>query len=151
MQSNSAIIKSMIEEHQAIRAHLELLRRSLEGGFYSIPKKPCTLADSLKNIQLAMSYLEDGIKNHYTHEEMVMPPLLGEPLMHAIAAEHKEVQHRLDRAKALVADASLKLMSQEEFITKASEIKRVIDDICELIETHSLKEDTMLELLKRAV
>jgi len=36
-------------------------------------------------------------------------------------------------------------------MTKASEIKQVIDGVCELIETHSLKEDTMLELLKRAI
>jgi len=70
----------MIEEHEAIRAHLKMLCRSVEEGYYSLPKEPEALADGLKNIQLAMSYLEEGIKRHYSHEEMVMPPLLGRQL-----------------------------------------------------------------------
>ncbi len=149
MHSNLAIVKSMADEHEAIRAHMESLRRSLEGGgSYSIAEKTQSLADLQKEIQLAVGYLEDGIKNHYAHEETVMPPLLGEALMRAVVLEHREIQRRLDSVKSLITEANPSMMSQEDYEGRASRIGQIVNSICDLIEAHSLKEDTMLDLLR---
>ena len=150
MVDDLTIINSMIGEHKAIRGHLKLLQNSLSTlKNVRTQGQQQSLTEKLRELQLVMCYLEEGLRNHYTHEEKVMAPLLGNPLLEAFQIEHRKVEERFDKAKSLFANLSKK--SVKELPGTHSEIKRVIREICELVEDHSLKEDTFFTLLKSAL
>lgn len=161
MLDNLAIINRMIDEHQAIRGHIKLVGESISDreALMSleraradwVPGQLEILGEKQRNLQQAMSYLDEGLRNHYAYEETMLPALLGNLFMKALILDHREIQEQLDKAKSLVADTKLEGLSREELLTRESHLKQVIDKICQLVEEHTLKEDTIFQMLKRAL
>lgn len=140
----------MMDEHQAIRAHIEFLRRAREID-PSLLAKSQDVAGAERNLQLALSFLAEGIQRHYSHEEQVMPPLFGELLMKAIIVEHRQIQAQLDRVTSLINDAVQKAGLQQNISSENQAIRLIIEEVCQKIETHGLIEDAIFTLLKNVV
>ena len=146
------IIDNIMGEHQAIRAYLRSIKELIkdwgivlvQNQSFGITVQVEIIAEKKqKNFIQAMYYLEDGLREHHTHEEAAMLPLVGNLLIEAIRLEHKEILGKLGKVKALLvnADASALIVDKEQLV-------KAVDSLCQLVGEHTLKEDTMLQLQK---
>ena len=161
MEDNLAIVRRIIEEHQAIRQHVKLVGDSLSDQEALnaltrvradwIPGRLEILSEKQKRMQQTMSALDEGLKRHFYYEERHLPPLLGELLMRALLLDHGEIKKEIDAAKSMVIDTSLERLSRDELLAKESYINRIISNICQVIDEHATNEEILLEMLKRAL
>jgi hemerythrin len=126
-------------------AHLESSRADW------IPGRGNTLDERQKELQQAMSSLDEGLKKHFAYEEKVLPPLLGELFMRALILDHREVLKEIDGAKLIATETKLEGLSREELLTKESHLHEVIEGTCQLVEEHAAREEALLEMLRRAL
>ncbi len=161
MEDNLAIINRIITWHQTIREHTKLVGESvsdrealmaLEREHSDwIPGRVEILAEKQKNLQRAMSFLDDGLKNHFAYEEKVLPPLLGKLFMRALILDHREILKEINEDKGVVTDTKPEGLSREELLFKESQMQQMIDNLSQLVEEHCIKEETILEMLRRAL
>ena len=161
MSDNLAIINSTIHEHHAIRGHVKLVGDTvadLEALFTLETERlewtvgsPEVISEKQRELQQTMSFLDEGLKNHFAYEEKVLPPLLGELLMRALILEHRGIKKQIDEAKNIVSHTKLEGLSQEELLSKKSDIKQTIDSVLQLVEEHATREEAILKMVKRAL
>jgi hypothetical protein len=161
MADNLKIVNKAIEEHHAIRGHVKLVGDSVSDleALFALQKArpdwilsaPEALAEKRGELQRTISALDEGLKNHFSFEEKVFPPLFGELLMRALLLEHQGIKKQIDEAKSLVAKIKLEGLSQKELLSKKSQIQQKIEGILQLVEEHAGKEETILKMLKKAL
>ncbi len=161
MSDNLEIIRRVIEEHQYIRGHIKLVGDSISDmeAIFSLQKDQSgwsqssieTLVDKQKKLQQSMSFLDEGLKNHFGFEEEVLPPLFGELLMQSLIFEHREIKNGISEAKSMVTGTRLEGLSQGELLVQKSRLQQVISNICRVVEEHAAKEETILKMMKRAL
>ena len=161
MQDKLVIIKRIIDEHQTIKEHLKLVGDSVsdqealttlhKAHADFIPGRLEVASEKQSKLQQAMSFLEEGLKNHFAFEEKALPPLLGELLMQALVLEHGEITKEIDEAISTVANTRLEGLSREELLSKESDMQQMIDGICRLVEEHATKEEAVMEWLRKAL
>ncbi len=153
MYYSQASIDNLLEEHMAIRGHLNLVLSlirewkallNLKESILESPTRMQEVVEKKIGLRQAMGYLEDGLKNHHIHEDEVMPSLIGELLMRAIRKEHNELLHRFNQVDEVLLDEKV-----ETFINKGAETLQHIDELCGQARAHSLREDGILYFLKR--
>ncbi len=161
MVDNLAIISRVIKEHQAITGHIKLVGDSISDQEALadltrarpdwIPGRPEIASEKQKRLQQALSFLDEGLKNHFAFEEEVLPPLLGELFMRAVILDHREIGKEIDEAKSIVPDSKLEGLSREELMSKESQIQQVIDGVCQVVEEHARREEIILEMVQRVL
>jgi hemerythrin len=117
MADNLAIINRTIEEHHTISGHMKLVGDSISDleALFSLQKaRPDwilssaeTLSERQGKLQQTISALDEGLKNHFSFEEKLLPPLFGEFLMQALILEHRGIKKQIDEAKSLVVNTKL--------------------------------------------
>ena len=161
MEDKLAIINRIIEWHQTIRGHVRLVGDSIsdeeallaleKARLEWIPGQLEVLAEKQKKLQQAMGFLDEGLQNHFAYEEQVLPPLLGELFMRALILDHQEIRKEISETKSITAAAKLEGLRREELLSQESNIKQTIQGVCQLIEEHAIREETILEMLQRAL
>jgi Hemerythrin HHE cation binding domain len=161
MADNLAIVNRAIEEHHTIRGHMKLVGDSISDleALFSLQKarpdwilsSPEALSEKQVKLRQTMSSLDEGLKNHFSFEERLFPPLFGELLMQALILEHKGMKKQLDEAESLVANTKLEGLSQKELLSKKAQIQQKIEGILQLVEEHAVREETILKMLKKAL
>jgi len=161
MKDNLAIINKVIEEHRAIRGHVKLVGDSVSDieALFSLRKAHSAwsqsslemLSEKQRQLQQAMSFLDEGLKNHFSFEEKALPPLLGELLMRALVLQHREIRAEMGKAKTMVADTELGGLSRQELLSKRSQIQQRISHICQVVEEHAASEETILKMMREAL
>lgn len=161
MLDNLAIISRLKDEHQSLRRHVKLVGDSIsdQEALSSlkreradwIPGRLDILAEKQKRLQQALSFLDEGLKNHFAFEEKVLPPLLGELFVRALILDHREIIKEIDEAKSKAANIKLEGLSREELVSEESSIQQVIDSISHLVEDHATREEVILEMVERAL
>lgn len=161
MSDNLAIINSVIKEHHTIRGHVKLIGDTVADPEALLTLQterlewtvgsPETMSEKQGGLQQKMSFLGEGLKNHFAFEEEVLPPLFGELLMQALILEHRGIIRQIDEAKNIVSNTRLEGLSQEELLSKKSDITQLIDSVLHLAEEHLTKEEAILKMLKRAL
>jgi len=161
MADNLAIINRAIEEHHNIRGHIKLVGDSISDleALFGLQKarpdwilsSPEALPERQGRLLQTISSLDEGLKNHFSFEEKLFPPLFGELLMQALILEHRGIKKQIDEAKSLVANTSLEGLSQKELLSKKAQIQQKIEGILQLVEWHAGREETILKMLKEAL
>ena len=161
MQDKLAIANKVIEEHQSIRKYVNLVGDSIpdqealtaleRASAEWIPGRPGILFEKHKKLQRTINALEEGLMNHFAFERKVLPPLFGELIMHALIIEHNEIRKEVNNAKLKITNTNLEGLSREELLSKEWDIKRMIDNISLLIEEHAAREETILDMMRRAL
>jgi hypothetical protein len=161
MEDNLAVINRIIEWHRTIREHAKLVGDSItdhealvslaEARSDWIPGRLEGLSEKQEKLQRTLRYLDEGLKNHFSVEEDILPPLLGELFTRALVLEHREMSAAMSEAKSIVADIRLEGLGREELLSKELHMKRVTDNICQLVEEHATREEVVLEMLQRAL
>ena len=161
MLDDVAKINKIIEEHQTLRGHVKLVGDSLtdhealaalERARYDwIPGQLGVLSERQKKLQRAVSFLEEGLRNHFAFEEKALPPLLGELLMDALAIEHREIKREIEKAKSIVTSTKLEGLSREELLSEEANIQQMISSLCHMVEEHANGEEIVLGMVQKAL
>lgn len=161
MADELTIINRIIEEHQNIRSYIKLVGDSIpdrealsslsKTRAHWVPGRPDILAEKQKKLEQTISFLDEGLRNHFAYEEKVLPPILGELFMRALVLDHQKVREEIDGAKSTVLGTKLEGLSREELLAKESEIQQVIESMCQTFEDHATREEVILGMLQRAL
>jgi hypothetical protein len=161
MEDKLDIIKQVNKWHKTIRGHIKLVGDSISDQEALItllitradwlPEQLEDLEEKRVNLQQTISYLDEGLRNHFEFEEKALPSVLGELFFQALNLEHQEIIGTIDKAKLLVADTHFKGVNRDVLTNRAAEMKDVIDDIGKMIEEHAVKEEVLLGMLKRTL
>ena len=161
MSDNLAIIRRVLEEHQALRRNMKLVgdsitdqeaTSSLQGAQADwIPGRPQILAEKQKKLKQTLSFLDEGLKNHFAFEEEALPSLLGELFMRALILDHREIIGEIEEAQSIVADIKIEGLNRDELLLKEARIKQEVDGIYELVEGHTTREEIMLDMVSMAL
>ena len=161
MQSFLAILDRVIKEHRIIREHMKLtgetvndvealinLRRSYSSWSQSAAE---SLVEKQRQLEQTINLLNEGLNNHYSFEEAALPPIFGELLMKALIYEHKRNREKIKEAKAVITGTKLEGASRGELLAQKPQIQEVINNLCQMIEAHGAREETILGMLKIAL
>jgi len=161
MADNLKIVNRAIEEHHIIRKHVKLVGDSvsdLEALFSLQQARPDWILSSAEalpekqdKLQQTISALDEGLKNHFSFEEKLLPPLFGKFLMQALILDHREIKKRIAETKSLVANTKLEGLSRKELLSQKAQIQQKVEDILQLVEEHADKEETILKMLQKAL
>jgi len=156
-----AVINKVIAEHREIRRHVKLagdaindiealftLQKARSGWFQGSAQEITTKQNQM---QQSLNLLEQGLRNHFDFEEKHLPPLFGELLMKALLAEHGDINRQISNAKAMLASTRLAGLGRQEMLQKESEIQQMINTLCQTVEEHASHEETILNMMKRAL
>lgn len=153
MNESQVTIDTLLGEHAAIRAHLNIVRgltrdwKSLLDRRDSILTSPDELREideKRSNLRQAMAYLDDGLKKHHAHEHSIFPLLIGTMLLEAIKMEHTEILALLEKVNYRIINDNI-----ADFVTEGPELMRMIDEVCSLSASHASREDGILHFLKK--
>jgi hypothetical protein len=161
MPDVSAVVTRVISEHHAIRGHIKLagdtvndiealftLQRTQSGWSQT---SITALIEKRDQLLQAISFLEEGLKNHFDFEEEALPPLFGKLLMKAILHEHHEILWQIGSAKTTLANIELEGLDQRELFSKKAVIQQNIHSLRQTIEEHAQHEETILNMMKKAL
>jgi len=156
-----AVITRAISEHHAIREHVKLagdtvndiealftLQRTQSGWSQT---SITALIEKQDQLLQTISFLEQGLKNHFGFEEEALPPLFGEFLMKAILHEHYEISRQIDSAKTTLSNIKLEGLEQRELLSQKSGVQENINRLCQAVEEHAQHEEIVLNMMKKAL
>ena len=161
MEDNLAIINRIIEWHHTLKDHVKLVGDSISDQEALlalektlpewIPGQPEVLSEKLAKLQQAVSFLEEGLRNHFAFEEEALPPLLGELPMRALVIEHGEIKREIEKAKSIVTSTRLERLSREELLSEEANMQQMISSLCQMVEEHAGGEEIVLKMVRRAL
>ena len=149
-------INKVITEHQKIKGHLKLIGDSMSDEEALIALKSVhseltpNMKDKLTQLEQVMGSLKEGIMNHFNLEAAVLPPILGNVLMQALLNEHEAILEQIDQANRAIFNAQQSNLTRKQ-ILKETEFKQVINYLSQIIEEHAVKEELMLEMVKKVL
>ncbi|MFC2044322.1 hemerythrin domain-containing protein [Chloroflexota bacterium] len=157
MQDEIGRVRHIIEEHTVIRERskavgdeindleagedLKLLSDSFSGT------DEVVLADRLKQLKQALSFLFEGLRKHYEEEEELFLGILGEPLTRALTHEHRQITEDITSLIAVGDNTGLFPISQQRSPAVMMHIFQRIGAIRKMIEEHTRREDVVLQML----
>ncbi|MFH0942017.1 MAG: hemerythrin domain-containing protein [Chloroflexota bacterium] len=160
MAGELEIIDQVIAQHQIIRLSLQGVQSSLTDfdALFSMQKAQSgwaqssvdKLQDQKQQFQDALSRVQKGLSDHFSWEERVLPPLLGEALTKALIFVHSEIRQQLEKTVTLVNDSTLKGPNQKDRLTEKLGVQNGTVTLTQMIEEHATTEEQILGMLKKA-
>lgn len=161
MTDHLDIIKKVADEHDAIKGNIKLVGDTITDGEAKrtleklrsewIPGQLDVLSTRMEKLKGALAALKAGLDNHFAFEEESFPPILGDILMKALLIEHKQIKQEIGDAQKLLDEVNLEGLKREEVIAKEMQVQQVITRIMHIIENHADKEETIMEMLRKAL
>jgi hypothetical protein len=156
-----AVVARVILEHHAIRGHIKLAGDTVNDieALFALQRTQSewsqtsitALIEKRDQLLQTISFLEEGLKNHFDFEEEALPPLFGKLLMKAILHEHHEISGQIGSAKTTLANIELEGLDQRKLLSKKSVIQQNVNSLCQTVEEHAQHEETILNMMKKAL
>lgn len=161
MSDEAETINRILDEHHKLRDHVRLAGDTINdiGAILSLRREarelsqgsPEDITEKQGQLQQTISFLQDGLKNHFAFEENALPPLLGTAITKGLMIEHQTIKGRIDQAKSMAFDLRLEGLNQDQLSKESSRVQQTIDDLSRLIEEHVNDEETILKMLKKGL
>ena len=161
MEDYRAMFERIREEHVTIRGNVKLVGDSVSDHEALnaltraradwVPGRAEILSEKQKRLQQTLSFLGEGLQNHFALEAKYLPPFLGELFMRALLLEHREIAEEIDEARSTAANMILEGLSREELLLKEAQIQQMVSGLCQAVEEHAAKEETLLEMLQKGL
>lgn len=154
MSYDIATINYVIDDHEVVKENIERVGSSINdlqavSSLQETLGSVDVLTGKRKDLQEAMNLLAEGLQKHFTYEEKMLLPLFGRALMQALAFEHQEIRTAIEEVKLLVFSSWPE--SQEELYSRRGSIQQATNRLCQMIEGHADREDTILKMVKRSL
>ena len=161
MENYHTMFRKIIEEHKVIRGHIKLAGDSVSDRVAIdalrkaradwTPGRLEILSEKQKKLQQTLSFLDEGLQNHFALEARYLPPFLGELLMRALLLDHREIKKRIDEAKSVVTDTELEGLSQEELLSKEARMQQLVNALSRAVGEHAAREEILLRMLQKGL
>jgi hypothetical protein len=161
MSDALAIVTRVISEHHTMRRHIKLAGDTVSDiealfalqGAQSGWSQTSIAALIEKRDQLlqTISFMEEGLKNHFDFEEKALPPLFGKLLMKAILHEHHRISGQVGSTKTTLASIEVERLDERDLLSKKSAIQQSINNLHQTIEEHAHHEEVILTMMKKAL
>lgn len=156
-----AIITMVISEHRNIREHVKLAGDTISDieALLTLQKAQAAwsqssieaLEEKQNRLQQAISFLDEGLRNHFNYEEKTLPPLFGDLLMKSILHEHHEISRQIEDAKTNLNTIKLEGSGLQELLSKKEQMQEITSNICQAVEEHAHHEEIILSMMKKAL
>jgi hypothetical protein len=140
------VINRLLHEHEAIQAQIKLVigltngwKIDASGAVKPVPE----ITRQKLNLQQAICYLDEGLRQQYSYEDEVLPLLIGDPLKDAILTERKTIMKRLAEINFLLLH-----ISPEGLAAMWDDIRKVIANFSFWLADHNTLEDALLKNLQ---
>jgi len=161
MEDYQDILHKIKDEHVNIRENLKLVGDSISDQEAMntlratradwIPGRPDIFSEKQKRLQKTLSFLHDGLRNHFSLEANHLISILDEPFMRAILLEHHDIVKQLDEAISLAADMKPDGLSYEEMVSREEEIQKTISRLLRAVEEHAVREEILLGMMDKGL
>ncbi len=161
MSDALAIVTRVISEHHTMRKHTKLAGDTVSDiealfalqGAQSGWSQTSIAALIEKRDQLlqTISFMEEGLKNHFDFEEKALPPLFGKLLMNAILHEHRKISGQVASAKTTLASIEVERLDERDLLSKKSAIQQSINSLHQTVEEHAQHEEVILTMIRKAL
>jgi len=143
-------IKQLLDEHEAQRAQLDLLERSIEA---IIPKRLSvyTSGDTrkikadIRSLDNALYYLKEGSLAHWQRDKVALHGLIDETIMQKIDEWHNRIALQLDKAIMQVDLANSEKWNTEELVSFLEKIRISIRTFHQMVVKHIQEENVILQ------
>jgi len=156
-----AVVTRVISEHHAIKEHVRLARDTVNDieALFTLQRAQSgwtqtsitALLERRDQLLQAISFLQQGLRNHFDFEEQTLLPLLGELLAKAVVREHNGISKQINDAKAAVAGMQMEGLEQRELIANKSLIEQHISSLHRMVEEHTRHEETILSMMRQTL
>jgi len=146
MAADQNEMKGLMRRHVGIRAQLEFLTRSLTR--WSKEKAP--LKDLIWGYRHNLLDFQEIVRQHIKLDERIIGPIVSGDMKEQLAKEHALIRSQIKEVIALANDAVNSELNQEEQYRYASDIREAVHKIFKLIETHTAREDELLQARENA-
>ncbi|MFH1646786.1 MAG: hypothetical protein ABID71_03705 [Chloroflexota bacterium] len=135
----------LLEDHEAIRAHMNFLAKSLD----KMSDKSVDVKERLWSYRQGLYDFREAVLNHIERDEVTFQALLKNSPVDKTLNEHNEI-HELVALAIRTADYAVNHeLSQAALNQSALKIKAVFTRACQLIQEHTAKEDELVKRLSR--
>jgi hypothetical protein len=147
VKTSQEAMKELMGEHEAIMVYMHSLTKSAEG----LVVQPARAKERLWNYRQRLYDFKDAIWYHLELDERIFKSVLGDAFVEDPVEEHQEIQ-RLVNDMILMADNTIvDNMGQEELDLYCSSLGEAFRKICQLIELHIARENSILERVQKAL
>jgi hypothetical protein len=148
---NNTVIDNLLHEHEAIRAQMKLVKSLVDGWndnnikeTHEFDSKGSHELNRRKlNLQQAVSYLDEGLRQHHLYEKEILPYLIGNPMMDAILTERETMMKRLEEINYLLLH-----IPSEGLAAIWGDFHKVVNNFSHWLIDHNMLEDVILNHLK---
>ncbi len=150
MNASDIDITDLIQQHQAIQAHMKFLTKALS----TLSTRPIQLIsyftplrDRIARYRWSLYDFKEAIRRQSQLDERI---LHNSDQMKDILKEHQEIRERIDAAIKLADDAVNRKTTQARLIGYSWKINEAVNGICQVLERHMAKEDNLLRQRQKA-
>ncbi len=147
MNATKEAMKELIGEHEAIMAYMQSLTRSAQNLIAS----PANVNEKISNYRCRLYDFRDAIWRHLEIDERIFRSVLGDSFAEDPVEEHQEIQRLVNDMISLADNAVIEKLGNEELNLYCASLANAFGKICNLIELHMAKENTILERVQQAM
>lgn len=151
-------IEELTKVHEAIRHYVMEMKKSMVD--LVLVSSQCSdefnseqcriIADRQFSLRQTLQYLREGLQDHHQRESLLLGPLIGGTLMNAVDKECSEITKQFEKVKAALKDADQSQLSPIDLLTKTEQARQTVETFSNLVDSHSRRMDTILQMLKNA-
>jgi len=137
-------IKDLIQQHQAIQAHMKFLMKALSPLSMQSNQgieQSTQLKDRIVLYRWSLYDFREAIQRQVELDNQIF---LGSSSIEEILREHQTIRDQIDIVIGLAENTVFNEMSQEELNICSLKIIEAVNKICKSIEQHIAKEDKLL-------
>jgi regulator of sigma D len=160
MATELEIIDQVIAQHQIVRLNLQGVQNSLTDfdALFNLQKAQSRwaqsslnlLSDQKRQLQEALSRVQQGLSGHFSWEEQVLPALFGQVLMKALLFVHGEIKQQIEKIMSTVADSSTGEPELKDLIAQKSRFHDATATLVRMVEEHATLEEQILGMMRKA-
>lgn len=139
-------IGDLLRQHEAIRAHMKFLTRSLKK--LTAQSHRGTAAELKERIMLYRWSLYDfreAIRRHIEMDDRIFAMLISSDASVELDLGHKEIRSLIDDVIKLAEDAVYNSLGRRDLNQSAAQIKENIRVLCDTCQRHIAREDEILK------
>jgi hypothetical protein len=147
VKTSKEAMKELMGEHEAIMVYMHSLTKSAE----DLASQPARAKQRLWNYRQRLYDFKDAIWYHLEVDERIFKSVLGGTFLEDPIEDHQEIQ-RLVNDMILMADNTIvESMGQEELDQYCGSLGEAFKKICQLVQLHMAKENSILEQAQQAL
>ncbi len=139
-------IWDLLRQHEAIRAHMRFLTRSLKK--LTAQSREGTAAELKERIMLYRWSLYDfreAIRRHIEMDDRIFSTLINDDMSVGMDREHEEISQRIEDVIALAEEAAYNKLGRRGLDRLAAQITEAVKVLCDVCQRHIAREDEILK------